>query len=158
MRQSPRRRPLIQYFLKKIYDQPVFTNRDRSIRVVLPPPSVAMKIDGWCGPVTLMWILKYQMDIHSLGARIEVNRRIEPARAGWPTWRPERSAMVWLNRSFRKRYPELFDNLAAAADLPDPLREALAHTEPGVPPAWPGGAFSPAFEVRAKRSAARACF
>lgn len=50
---------LVQYLLISFYDKALGTS------TVYTKPKGDMKVDGVCGPVTLNWILKFQLDVNT---------------------------------------------------------------------------------------------
>jgi len=112
---------LVQYFLKKIWE-----------RSSARPPGGVMKVDGWMGPITDRWIREFQsgatMTPPTSDAMVHdgiVDRATGGASSteAGQTW-----TIMGLNFSFRNRYPELYDILPLAPDLPPLLAYALAQS------------------------------
>jgi len=70
---------LVQYMLKRIYIIGMAIDTGDSIQTFSTPKG-NMVVDGVCGPVTLNWILKFQLDIRKTGNSILPDKRADRAR------------------------------------------------------------------------------
>jgi hypothetical protein len=110
---------LVQYFLKKIWE-----------RSSAPRPGGTMKVDGWMGPITDRWIRKFQSGatLKPPSPDVMVHDGIVDRAIGGTdsTEYGQKWTILALNFGFRNRYPELYDILPFAPDVPALLTSALA--------------------------------
>ena len=110
---------LVQYLLKKIWE-----------RSYHPPPDGTMLVDGWMGPITDRWIRRFQkgdaFDVPEPGLMLQ-DGIVDSARGS--TYASNTGlcwSIVYMNVRFKYTYPELYDRLPTAPDLPPLLAHSLA--------------------------------
>ncbi len=89
---------LVQYLLKILYE-----------KLPADKPNGEMSVDGFCGPITLNWILKFQLDVSAtFPGDIAVDNRVDRIRnknfVGSIT--KTKYTLAWLNANAKKYNPE----------------------------------------------------
>lgn len=90
----------------------VYTNQS-GVRM----PQGNLTVDGFCGPITKNWILKFQLDLRGAGLSVVADRRVDRVRDKKLTGSLTNSVytLIWLNY-----YARAFDPMGYA-DLPNQL-------------------------------------
>ena len=115
---------LVQYILRRLYQNPTFSTGDNTLSTTAPKGD--MKVDGVCGPVTLNWIFKYQLDMRQLGDPVFADKRVDRAANHDAFSKLNRLySIVLMNAQYRNRHREEYFNLPFQPDAPAPLRAAL---------------------------------
>ena len=103
---------LVQYMLKRIYEKPVYE------RGTLSTQQSVMVVDGLLGPITIQWIVRFQMDTRRLGMSCAVDGRVDRASLGPYT-------ITHINYAFKRHYPEIHEKMPVHPDVPPEIRAAL---------------------------------
>lgn len=104
---------LVQYMLKRIYEKPVYKNR------TLSKQQGVMVVDGLCGPITMQWIGRFQLDNRSYAGRGVVDRRVDRAEGVF------NYTIYDINDAFSTHYLEIWENMPVHPDVPSEVRAAL---------------------------------
>jgi hypothetical protein len=113
---------LVQYLLKKVWEQNFFVAADPPLD--RPPAPGSIKPDGIYGPITQRWILEYQKMMKKR-ANIRVDGRVD-RKVGRET--PIFHAfftIAFLNRQFHDAAPDTFLNFIDDPDCPPELKAVL---------------------------------
>jgi hypothetical protein len=116
-RNAPNRKDdvmLVQYMLKRIYEKPVYKKGTFSKQ------QTVMVVDGLCGPITIQWITRFQLDCRNgFGHSIAVDGRVD--RSSELT----KYTIDYINHAFVSHYPEIWENMSVHPDVPAEVRAAL---------------------------------
>jgi hypothetical protein len=106
---------LVQYMLKRIYEKPVYKKGTFSKQ------QTVMVVDGLCGPITIQWITRFQLDCRDTfgGHGGVVDGRVDRSSAS-TTY-----TIDYINDAFRLHYSEIWENMPVHPDVPAEVRAAL---------------------------------
>jgi hypothetical protein len=120
---------LVQWMLHRVcIDHP---------RLVLPPESDDLAIDGFIGKHTITWITAFQANVRRLGQRCALDGRVDSARKSEGSISHAPYTMLRLNSLLRSSNPAVFFNPASDPDMPTALLAALATNTGAAGPSVP---------------------